>query len=177
MGLECTHKTLFTYRHPVHQVRFGPWTVVWEPLSNSVAEKKMEMQTGYFLRFKMFFASFLDLGFPCGLAGKESACNAGDLGSIPALGRSPGEEKGYPLQYSGLENSMDCIVHGVKKSQTRLSDFHFHWLKKKIPSHFTTPAHVSFLPGHHSQFHQIKLVFSFSHCTIMTVSFPIFHSC
>ena len=126
MGLECTHKTLFTYRHPVHQVRFGPWTVVWQPLSNSVAEKKMEMQTGYFLRFKMFFASFLDLGFSCGLAGKESACNAGDLGSIPALGRSPGEGKHYPLRYSGLENSMDCIVHGVKKSQTRLSDFHFH---------------------------------------------------
>ena len=49
-------------------------------------------------------------GFPCGSAGKESACNAGDLGSIPGLERSPGEGKGYPLQYSGLENSMDCIV-------------------------------------------------------------------
>ena len=47
------------------------------------------------------------LGFPCGSACKESACNAGDLGSIPGLGRSPGEGKGYPLQYSGLENSMD----------------------------------------------------------------------
>ena len=50
----------------------------------------------------------------------ESACNAGDLGLIPGLGRSPGEGKGYPLQYSGLENSMDCIVHGVAKSQTQL---------------------------------------------------------
>ena len=49
------------------------------------------------------------LGFLCGSAGKESACNVGDLGSIPGLGRSPGEGKGYPLQYSGLENSMDCI--------------------------------------------------------------------
>ena len=58
-------------------------------------------------------------------AGKESACNAGDMGSIPGLGRSPGEGKGYPLQYSGLENSMDCIVHGVTKSRTPLSDFHF----------------------------------------------------
>ena len=58
------------------------------------------------------------LGFPGGLAGKESASNAGDLGLIPGLGRSPGERKGYPLQYSGLENSMDCIVHGVTKSQT-----------------------------------------------------------
>ena len=57
-------------------------------------------------------------GFPCGSAGKESTCNAGDLGSIPGLGRSPGEGKGYPLQYSGLEKSMDCIVHGVAKSRT-----------------------------------------------------------
>ena len=56
-------------------------------------------------------------------AGKESACNAGDLGSIPGLGRSPGEGKSYPLQYSGLENSMDCIVYGVAKSWTRLSNF------------------------------------------------------
>ena len=64
-------------------------------------------------------------GFPCSSAGKESTRNAGDLGSIPGLGRSPGEGKGYPLQYSNLENSMDFIVHGVAKSQTRLSDFHF----------------------------------------------------
>ena len=58
------------------------------------------------------------LGFPCVSAGKESVCNAGDLGSIPGLGRSPGEGKGYPLPYSGLENSMNCIVHGVAKSRT-----------------------------------------------------------
>ena len=58
---------------------------------------------------------------------KESACNARDLGWIPGLGRSPGEGKGYPLQYSGLENSMDYIVHGIAKSQTRLSNFHFHF--------------------------------------------------
>ena len=65
------------------------------------------------------------LGFPGGSAGKESTCNAGDLGSIPRLGRSPEEGKGHPLPYSGLENFMDCIVHGVTKSQTQLSDFHF----------------------------------------------------
>ena len=64
--------------------------------------------------------------FPCGSAGVESACNVGDLGSILGLGRSLGEGKGYPLQHSGLENSMDCIVHGVAKSWTQLSDFHFH---------------------------------------------------
>ena len=57
-------------------------------------------------------------GFPCVSDGKESACNAGDLGLIPRLGRSPGEGKGYPLQHSGLENSMDCIVHGMTESQT-----------------------------------------------------------
>ena len=56
------------------------------------------------------------LGFPCDSAGKESACNVGDQGLIPGLGRSPGEGKGYPLQYSGLVNSMDCIVHGIIKS-------------------------------------------------------------
>ena len=65
------------------------------------------------------------LGFPCGSSGKESTCNVENLGSIPGLGRSPGEGKGYPLQYSGLENSMDCIVHGFAKSQTLLSNFHF----------------------------------------------------
>ena len=64
------------------------------------------------------------MGFPGGSTGKESTCNAGELGSIPGLGRSHGEGKGYLLQYSGLENYMDCIVHGVTKIQTRLSDFH-----------------------------------------------------
>ena len=58
------------------------------------------------------------MGFSCGSAGKEFACNEGDLGSIFGLGRSPEEGKGYLLQYSGLENSMDYIVHGVAKSQT-----------------------------------------------------------
>ena len=69
-------------------------------------------------------------GFPGGSAGKESACNVGNLGLFPGLGRSPGEGKGYPLQYFGLENSMDCIVHGLAKSQTRLSDFHW-WISGK----------------------------------------------
>ena len=69
-------------------------------------------------------------GFPGGSEVKASACNAGDLGSIPGLGRSPGEENGNPLQYSCLEKPMDrgalwAIVHRVAKSQTRLSDFTF----------------------------------------------------
>ena len=77
----------------------------------------------------MWFGKSHVLGFPHGSAGKESTCNVGDLGSIPGLGRSPGEGKGYPFQYSGLENSMNCIVHGVARSQTQLSDFHFIWQK------------------------------------------------
>ena len=64
-------------------------------------------------------------GLPCGSVGKETACNVGDLGLVPGLGRFPGEGKGHSLQYSGLENSMGYIVHGVTKSQTRLSNFHF----------------------------------------------------
>ena len=77
----------------------------------------------------VFWKCLLFMGFPCGSAGKESACNAGDPGSIPGLGRSPGEENGYPLQYYGLGNSMDYMytVHGVAKSWTRLSKFHFHF--------------------------------------------------
>ena len=74
-------------------------------------------------------------GFPDSSIGKESTCNAGGPCSVPGLGRSPGKGKGYLLQYSGLENSMDCIVHGVAKSQTQLSDFHVRilWFKSHLP--------------------------------------------
>ena len=73
----------------------------------------------FFLVFIWFSGVILRYwGFPCGSAGKESACSVGDLGSIPVLGISPGEGKGYPLQYSSLENSMDCIVHGIAESDT-----------------------------------------------------------
>ena len=64
------------------------------------------------------------MGLPGGYAGKEYAFNVGDLGLIPGLERYPGEGKGYLLQYSGLENSMNCTVHGVSKSWTRLSLIH-----------------------------------------------------
>ena len=73
----------------------------------------------------------------------KSACNSGDLDSIPGLGRSPGEGKGYPLQYSGLENCMDCIVHGVAKSRTQLSNLNFHFHSNKInPNFFKTTGNV-----------------------------------
>ena len=79
-------------------------------------------------------------GFPGSSAGKEAACNAGDPGLIPGLGKSPGEGIGYPLQYSFLENSMDSIVHGVEKSQTQLSHFHFH---THLISHFHSFIHLT----------------------------------
>ena len=74
------------------------------------------------------------LGFPGGSAGNESACNARDLGSIPGLGRSPGERKGYPLQYSGLENSMDCMVHGVILFYFKLKQMYVYKKTNKILS-------------------------------------------
>ena len=66
---------------------------------------------------RLVLSSFCQPGFPGGSAGEESACDAGDLGAIPGLGRSPGEGNSYPLQYSSLENRMDCIVHRVAKSR------------------------------------------------------------
>ena len=66
----------------------------------------------------------MNKGYPGGSAGKESACNTRDLGSIPGLEISSGEGDSHPLQYSGLENSMDCSVHGVAKSRTQLNDSH-----------------------------------------------------
>ena len=78
------------------------------------------------------------MGFPDGSAGKESACSAGDLGSIPGLGRSSGEGNGCPLQYSGLENSVDrgawwATVNGVAKTQTQLSNFTFLTFLQNVP--------------------------------------------
>ena len=85
-------------------------------------KSRFRIDAFFFLSFFFFL-----MGFPGGSAGKESACNAGDLDSIPGIGRSPEEGNGYPLQYSGLEKSMDCVVHGVAKSWTGLSDFHSHF--------------------------------------------------
>ena len=93
------------------------------------------------------------MGFPGGSEGKVSARNAGDLGSIPRSGRSPGEGNGTPLQYSCLENPMDggawwVAVHGVAKSQTRLRDFsitfHFDALEKKMATHSSVLAWRTF---------------------------------
>ena len=80
-------------------------------------------------------SAILQWGFPDSSVGMESTCNAGDLGLIPGLGRFPGEGKGCPLQYSGLENSMGCIAHGVAESQTQLIKLHFNFhtsIKSKV---------------------------------------------
>jgi len=81
--------------------------------------------------------------FPDSSVGKELSCNVGDLGSIPGLGRFPGEGNGYPLRYSGLENSMDSIAHGVTKSWTQLSGFHFHFQSQAL--HFEASNAKSYL--------------------------------
>ena len=88
------------------------------------------------------------LGFPCGSAGKESPCNVGDLGSIPGLGRSPGEGNGCPLQYSSLGNSNNYIVYGVAKSQTGLIYFYFH--VRVYRKKHNIPRFLAFNPGTHS---------------------------
>ena len=90
------------------------------------------------VKFLLFMYYKNILGFCSDLDGKESTCHVRDLGSIPGLGRFLGEGNGYPLQYSGLEKSVDYIVHGVTKSCThkswtrKLSDFHFHILVSGI---------------------------------------------
>ena len=78
------------------------------------------------ISFNNFLKKNLSLNGFIYLRAKESTCSVGDLGSIPGLRRSPGEGRGYPPQYSVLETPMDCMVRGVTKRQTRLSDFHFH---------------------------------------------------
>ena len=79
-----------------------------------------------FLLFFLLWKKSHNMGFPDSSVSKESTCSAGDLSSIPGSGRSAGEGKGYPLQYSGLENSMDYTAHVITNSWVRLSDFHFH---------------------------------------------------
>ena len=83
------------------------------------------------------------MGFSCGSAGKDLACNVGDLGSILGLRRSPGKGNSYSLQYSGLENPMDCIVYGVSKSWTRHDIDSFYNLWKWGPQELCVSAHQS----------------------------------
>ena len=111
-------------------LRLGSWTLVAQLVKNlpAVQETPVQFLVGKIPWRRNRLPTPVFLSFPCSSAGKESACNVGDLDWIPELGRSPGEGKGYPLQYSGL----DCIVDGVAKSWTQLSHFHFH-LSRSLP--------------------------------------------
>ena len=104
-------------------IRFLVWELRSHMLHGAVKKKKKTKTTPFLLK-TIWHAS---LGFPCGSAGKESPCNEGDLDLISRQERSPGEEEGYPFQYSGLENSMNCDNHGVATNRTRMCDFHFHF--------------------------------------------------
>ena len=83
--------------------------------------------TWHVTTFYVFLIIRLGLWAPLWLSWKRSTCSEEDLSSFPGLGRFPGEGKGYPLQYSGLKNAMDHLVHGIIKSWTQQSDFHFHF--------------------------------------------------
>ena len=114
------------------------WTWVWADSGSwwwtgrpGVLQSTGSQRVGHYWATELNWK--LTKGFPCGSAGKKSACNVGDLGLIPGLGRSPGEGKGYPLQCSGLENPVDCIciAHGVTESWTWLRDSHLTTKAKK----------------------------------------------
>ena len=143
-----TQLSNFYFSHPIH------------------SSQTFKLPTQHNLANLQLFASYLlQLGFPRGSAGKESACNVGDLGSIPGFRRSPGEGKGYPLHYSGLKSSMDCTAHGVAKSQTPLSDFYFHFCFNYWFCIFTLPLLIH---GNHFDSHPAlsdKQVFSLTHST------------
>ena len=119
-------------------------------------------------------------GFPCGSAGKESACNAGDLGLIPGLGRSPGERKGYPLQYSGLENSMDYGVSESDMTEQLSLSFIIDYLS---PNSMSAPwrqelcfSHLLFPLPHSRSWILSFLYHSFVHlfCLLQTTLFNFF---
>ena len=129
LGFHCP--TVFPFDVPLWTVRASLIAQLIKTLP-AMQETPIHSRTEKIRRRRDRLLSAVFLGFPCGSAGKKSTCNAGDLSSIPGLGKSPGEGKVYPLQYSGLENSMNCIVPAVTRSRTRLSNFHFPFLDCKI---------------------------------------------
>ena len=111
-------------------VNFGSWQWTGRPgMLQSIGSQRVGHDWATELNWTLCsltaYISHCIKSISCGSAGKESTCSMGDLVSVPGLGRFPGERNGYPLQYCGLENSIDCIVHGVTKSWTWLSEFHF----------------------------------------------------
>ena len=112
----------------------------WRAAVHGVAESDMTERLDW-TELKPYFTSLiLPSGFPGGSAGKESACSVRDLGSVSGLGRFPGDGNSYSLQYSGLENSMDYVIHGVAKSWTWLSNFH----SSSLPPFFLVPTDIPY---------------------------------
>ena len=110
------------------QMSFSRWALPW---FTQTRERNLSSVLQYFYKTSILtpnilYHSYVYKDFPCGSAGKESAYNLGDLGSISGLGRSPGEGKGYSFQYSGLENSMDCIVYGLQRVGHNWATFTFY---------------------------------------------------
>ena len=131
--IQESKRGLLPYRQILYQLSYqeSPHSSVGKESTSNAGDPRLVPGSGRSPGEKRYVTHSKFLGFPGGSAGKESACNVGDMGSIPGLGRSPGEGKGYPVQCCGLENSMDCVVHGVTKSWTQLSDFHY-FIRKLI---------------------------------------------
>ena len=138
-ALSCFHEHLLRY-------------FLWLPLLSASLGCKLSIAS------RGIFCTVI--GFLCGSDSKESTCNAGDLGLIPGFGRSVRGGHGYPLQYSGLENSMDCIVHRVAKSRTWLKHFHFNMCFMHIVTWLTDKNYSTPLKLFHSSISQ-KGIFSF----------------
>ena len=135
----ATHSSVLAWRIP-GMVEFGGLLSMgshrvghdWSDLAAAAAAKNIWMMRCWRLKASRNKWEKRQSGFPDSSVGKESACNAGDAGSIPGSGRSTRAGIGYPLQYAGLENFMGCVVHGVWKSQTWLSELHFHFQLEEV---------------------------------------------
>ena len=117
---------LYNYQYDKLILRIKNLLKKWKFISRFASTDSIhqEWQLLQFITTSLGTSSLMQ-GFPCGSASKESACNVGDLGSIPGLRRSPGKGKVYPLQYSGLENSKNCIVHGSQRVGHNWATFTF----------------------------------------------------
>ena len=135
----CTHMAEALHCPPETKTAL---LISYTPIQNAKVKKKRNIPGNYIWKYlplilgknlvKVCIAFFTKNTEYDSSVGKESTCNARDPSLIPGSGISSGEGKGYPFQYSGLKNSTDCKVHGVTKSQTRLSDFHFQKYEVKL---------------------------------------------
>ena len=166
-GILCTFWTCFlSHVGVVFARKFS--TLPLPLFSESLSLSLFLLRTPIMWMLVYLILSKRSLGFSGGSTGKEPACNSRDLGSILGLGRSPGEGKGYPLKYSGLENSMDCIICQVAKSQTWLRDFSFFFPRGLwyCPHFFFHSFFFCDRDFHHSVFQLTYLLFCLSYSPI-----------